>query len=376
MYAWWGKRAMGVASIVAVLAIAGTYRSRRGTDYGSDATIPMWPPLTPKEIAQAGPIEPWWEPTPDQQTYARQSGLPVACVNTLGQRLVLIPPGSIAMRPLTEGAGSEGSARSNSVNITRGFYLATAEVTRAEFEAYWRWGPSSEGSAVSDDRESNQVSQPIARGLDSPVSEVSWLQAQEFCLWLTRRERDAGLLPIHEAYALPTEAQWEYACRGCRTMPETPGPDRRQAQEHLTVETHNAVAGTIAGGLNQPPEGRKQSGHPGADKRPSPWGLYDMHGHFGEWTRSLWFPYPYVATDGRELPADSLSAAYGSAVHRHRLVFGDSAAFKCVIRGMGSGTSLEEEAVCGARHGDWPTRKLDGVGFRIARVISEPPSSD
>ena len=100
------------------------------------------------------------------------------------------------------------------------------------------------------------------KGDQNPVEEVSWNSAMAFCKKLTEREQRAGRLPKGWAYTLPTEAQWEYACRAGTT-------------------------GKYAGDLDSMAwYGNKKSGkktHPVGTKKPNAWGLYDMHGNVWEW---------------------------------------------------------------------------------------------
>ena len=103
-----------------------------------------------------------------------------------------------------------------------------------------------------------------------PVVGVSWADAQAFCAWLTQRERAAHRLPEEYVYSLPTEAQWEYACRaGYR------GPD----PENLDDAAWHA--GNSGGGP-----------HPVATKRPNQWGLFDLQGNVWEWCLDWSGPYP------------------------------------------------------------------------------------
>ena len=107
-------------------------------------------------------------------------------------------------------------------------------------------------------------------GKDAPVERVSWIDAMMFCRKLTERERAAGLLPESEAFTLPTEAQWEYACRA--------GTTGAYSGELDAMAWHSTnSAGTT---------------HPVGAKRPNAWGFYDMSGNVLEWCFDWYGNYP------------------------------------------------------------------------------------
>jgi formylglycine-generating enzyme required for sulfatase activity len=107
-------------------------------------------------------------------------------------------------------------------------------------------------------------------GRDAPVEQISWDDAMQFCRKLTERERTAGRLPEGHEFTLPTEAQWEYACRAGTT-------------------------GDYAGNLDGMAWYSQNSGnttHPVGQKQANAWGLYDMHGNVWEWCRDWYGNYP------------------------------------------------------------------------------------
>jgi formylglycine-generating enzyme required for sulfatase activity len=105
---------------------------------------------------------------------------------------------------------------------------------------------------------------------EHPVVGVSWSDAQSFCAWLTQREKAAGRLPANHVYSLPTEAQWEYACRAGNR-----GPDPENLDDWAW---HAGNSGKVP--------------HPVGTKRPNLWGLYDMQGNVWEWCLDWRGPYP------------------------------------------------------------------------------------
>jgi formylglycine-generating enzyme required for sulfatase activity len=169
--------------------------------------------------------------------------------NTIDMELVWIAPGKFTMgSPATEAGryGSEGPQ--TEVTLTKGYWLGKYEVTQAEYEAVMGSNPSS------------------FKGASLPVPMVSWNDAVEFCRKVTERERSAGKLPAGYEYRLPTEAQWEYACRA-GTKTRFSGGDS---------DSHLGDAGWYSGNSGN-------ETHPVGQKQPNAWGLYDMHGNVWEW---------------------------------------------------------------------------------------------
>jgi len=134
--------------------------------------------------------------------------------------------------------------------ISRPFYLGIHEVTQGQYEAVMGANPSKFVDAA------------------KPVECVSWEDAVEFCRKVSRR--------THQPVALPTEAQWEYACRAGSKMRFGFGDDDRQLSTFARYG-QGAEAGTVAVGT----------------KKPSAWGLYDMHGNVWEWCAD-WYASSYV----------------------------------------------------------------------------------
>ena len=163
---------------------------------------------------------------------------------TIGLELVPIPGGTFRM-------GSEQGHRDERplTQVTlRDFALGKTEVTQAQWQAVMRSNPSR------------------FRGGDLPVENVSWDLAMLFCRRLTERARAAGKLPAGFEFTLPTEAQWEYACRAGSTGDAAADP--------------GAMAWYDANSDLQT--------HPVGIKRANAWGLHDMHGNVLEWCHD-WF---------------------------------------------------------------------------------------
>lgn len=171
--------------------------------------------------------------------------------------MIWIVPGRFTMgsppeereRDLDEGPLTE-------VVIERGFWIGRCEVTQAAFEAVMGLNPS---------RYTGDGSLPVER--------VTWLEADEYCLRLTERERAAGRLPGDFAYRLPTEAEWEYACRAGTTTRFSHGEDLAASMlpDHAWFGDNGDSAS-----------------HPVGTRRPNPWGLHDLHGNVLEWCLDAW----------------------------------------------------------------------------------------
>ena len=109
---------------------------------------------------------------------------------------------------------------------------------------------------------------------------VSWVTAVKYCKRLTKFEREAGRIPEGYAYRLPTEAEWEYACRaGTKSYFNTDAPLERflTLDKDSGLEAFAHMGGTPA--------------HVGGDRTPNKFGLYDMHGNVAEWTLDTYAPY-------------------------------------------------------------------------------------
>jgi formylglycine-generating enzyme required for sulfatase activity len=176
-------------------------------------------------------------------------------VPDLGLVLVPIPAGTFTMgSPDSEQGRGNDEGPQTQVTLTRAFWLGRTEVTQAQWEAVIRNNPSG------------------FKGADLPVEQVSWDDAMAFCRRLTERERAAGRLPDGYVYTLPTEAQWEYACRAGTTGPYA-GDGNLDDMGWYSQNSGNTT-------------------HPVGQKRPNAWGLYDMHGNVWEWCRDWYGNYP------------------------------------------------------------------------------------
>ena len=238
--------------------------------------------------------------------------------NSVGMKLVRIEPGAFSM-------GSENGDWDERpvhvVTIRQPFFIGATEVTNAQFEQF--------------DPQHKQLRGKLglSKADDEAVVFVSWNDASAFCRWLTEKEG--------KAYRLPTEAEWEYACRAGTTT-------AYQTGESLPKPFHKNV------GLSWFP-GRKSEKdivplHVG--KTPAnPWGLYDMHGNVEEWCLDWYGPYVDVSQ------TDPIGRVEGN--------------FR-VSRGGSHSTTLEFLRSAN-RSGTLPDDKSWLIGFRV--VQAEMPST-
>ncbi|MCR4414176.1 MAG: formylglycine-generating enzyme family protein [Thermoguttaceae bacterium] len=219
-------------------------------------------------------------------------------VNSLGMQFVLVSPGEFMMGSALSETFRGDDERRHMVKITRPFYLAVHEVTVGQFrkfveatgyltEAERLVQPGDAATAQTDPLGSRTWRDPgYAHDDDYPVTHVTWHDAQRFCTWLQSRE---GLV-----YRLPTEAEWEYACRAGTTTPYATGDSR----ESLRGSANIAAVPVEITGSAQWDDGFHFAA-PVGRFAPNPWGLCDMHGNVWEWC-SDWYDATYsggTATD-------------------------------------------------------------------------------
>jgi formylglycine-generating enzyme required for sulfatase activity len=115
----------------------------------------------------------------------------------------------------------------------------------------------------------------VKEGADYPATYVDWKDATEFCRKLTARESKAGRLPRGYVYALPTEAQREYACRAGTTTAYSFGNAPSDVGDYAWYKTNANDA-------------NERYAHRGGQKKANPWGFYDMQGNIWEWCRDYY----------------------------------------------------------------------------------------
>ncbi len=185
--------------------------------------------------------------------------------NALGMTFIYCPSGSFTMgSPAAEKDRFPVEAQV-SVTISKGFYLGKTSVTQAQFKAVMGTTPWS-------------GKDPVKEGDDYPATWVDWNDAADFCRKLTARESQAGRLSNRYMYALPTEAQREYACRAGTTTAYSFGNEPSALGDY-------AWWGGMKGDGNCKTE---LYAHRVGQKKPNPWGFCDLHGNVEEWCRDYY----------------------------------------------------------------------------------------
>jgi formylglycine-generating enzyme required for sulfatase activity len=246
---------------------------------------------------------------------------PKEITNSIGMKLLLIPKGTFMMgSPESEEGHQRNNETQHEVTISKDYYLGVYEVTQAQYEKVMGKNPSLfQGAIVGNEN------------ADLPVDNVSWDDVVEFCKKLSDlpEEKKAGRM-----YRLPTEAEWEYACRaGSKTAYSF------DDEEGLLPEygwfSRNSSRRTHTVGLLEP----------------NAWGLHDMHGNVWEWCSDWYEEYPKGAVSDPTGPKEGSDR---------------------VIRG---GSWDYEAAHCRSanRNGRDPSFRFDYYGFRVALSSSGIP---
>jgi formylglycine-generating enzyme required for sulfatase activity len=267
-------------------------------------------PVAPASIQKAqapavatpadGAVPEWAKVSPLQIDSARKAVVPVAKEIVLGggitMKLVLIPAGKFTM-----GEGND----QHEVTLSKPFYVGVTEVTQAQYQAVMGTNPSN------------------FKGETNPVDQVSWIDATEFCKKLSEKTR--------QAVRLPTEAEWEYACRA------------GTATAYSFGDADSALGDYAWYGSNS-----GNTTHPVGQKKPNAWGLYDMHGNVWEWCADWYGSYPTGAV------TDPQGAASGTSR---------------VLRG-GSWFYNPSDCRSANRNGLTPDFRIINLGLRVVVSVS------
>jgi formylglycine-generating enzyme required for sulfatase activity len=238
---------------------------------------------------------------------------------TVAMDMLWVSAGTFTMgSPTTEAGRQADSEDEHNVSLTKGFYLGKYEVTQAQYEAVIGTNPSEFNATGNGNR---------------PVEKVNWTEAVAFCNLLTNKEQAAGRLPAGWAYVLPTESQWEYACRAGTTTAYSWG---------ATIASSNANY-NWDGGANDGSD-FKQTRDVG-QYAANPLGFFDMHGNVWEWTAD-WYQAAYPT--GNPV-VDPTGEASGSDR----------------VRRGGSWASDGPNLRSAKRHDSTPSYRLNHLGFRV-----------
>jgi len=233
----------------------------------------QWVDRTLLQAKSAGTV--WPDPTapsPGQRFYRAVSVAAPADTN-----LVFIQPGTFRMGSPTNEAERNSDEVQHLVTISRGFWMEKYLVTQGDYLAVVGSNPSYFTSA-------NGYRDDLTR----PVETVSWFDATNYCALRTQQEGAGGLIPTNYVYRLPTESEWEYACRAGTATAFYLGSGLHSGQANFQgqAEYDASVGTTYTGGISL---GQTTAvGRYGANR----WGLYDMAGNVFEWCQDWYGTYP------------------------------------------------------------------------------------
>ena len=233
--------------------------------------------------------------------------------NSIGMKLQLIPAGNFTMGSPDSEKGYTEREQQHPVRITKAFFLGKYEVTQGEWQAVI-------------DSKPWKGRDNVKEGDDYPATYVSWEDAVNFCKRLSRKE---GI-----GYRLPTEAEWEYACRGHSATRFHFGDDEGKLGEHAWYDKNAAAAG-------------ERYAHRVGLKRANSFGLHDLHGNVSEWCND-WFDAKYYSKSPADNPQGSVAGLY---------------------RVLRSGCWFNGSVECRSamRHWSSPSSRDKNLGFRLAR---------
>ena len=226
----------------------------------------------------------------------------------LSMEMLWVKPGTFDMgSPLSE-KDRQDRETPHSVTLTDGYWLGKHEVTQSQWEKVMGSNPS------------------FFKGGDKPVETVSWTEVTSFCNKLTASERRAGRLPAGMTYQLPTEAQWEYACRAGTKTAFSFGDSLTSGQANTSSRRRSRETTDVG---KYPANG---------------WGFHDMHGNVWEWCADWYGDYPTGAARDPVGPADGSDR----------------------VRRGGSWSRTADRARSAVRRGREPAVGNDYLGFRLS----------
>lgn len=244
-----------------------------------------------------------------------------------GVRLCWCPPGTFRMGSPPDEPGRRADEAQVDVTLSTGFWTGKYEVTQAQ----WK-------------KDMGALPEPLNAGVgdDFPVYWVSYLDAEEYCRRLTQRARAAGELTADWEFRLPTEAQWEYACRAGTTTAFSFGATLTAAQANLGkpyAGRADGIPGSAATAVGSYPA--------------NAWGLHDMHGNEFEWCRDWYHAQLPGGTDPdlSRIPGEPNRDGTYSRVRRGGAWMDGPAFCRSALR-------LRYE----------PPRSSDHIGFRVVLV--------
>ena len=301
-----------------------------------------------------------------QEAWAKHLGTTVETTSSVGAKLILIPPGEFLMGSTDEQiaaalkAADEINANQQTkdriqkaespqhvVIITKPFLMSATEVSISQFRKFVettkyvteaeRYGFGDSASHVQDDKVTDEQKQRNWRrpgsavADDSPVAQISWNDAVEYCKWLSEQEK--------RTYRLPTEAEWEYACRAGTTTQYSFGDNYAELAKYGWHDKNAAG-----------------KSHPVGTLLPNPFGLFDMHGNVQEWCGDYFDEKWYEKKSAND-------------------PLGPTAGFNRVLHG-GFWSNNATHCRSAYRVSSEPSARFYNIGFRCVSVIDVSATAD
>jgi eukaryotic-like serine/threonine-protein kinase len=298
-----------------------------------------------------------------QEAWAKYLGVPVKYTNSIGMRFRLVPPGEFMMGSTPEGietaledavedklwvAYIQSEVPKHKVILTRPFYLGVNEVTQADYKKVMGWNPSYFAPTG--------AGKEAIAGMDTtnhPVEGANWYDAAEFCVNLSKQEK---LKPFYlrdreeisflngTGYRLPSEAEWEFACRAGTATRFWMGDTDDDFVRAGWFGGKSGLGVIEASGLRT---------HAAGELPSNPFGLSDMHGNVWEWVQDLWEPTFY----GESAQEPAINPNNRLATNSHPVMRGGSSCFT---------GSFCRSSIRRAYH---PAASYMDIGFRVSLPV-------
>ncbi len=256
--------------------------------------------------------------------------------------LVWIPPGTFVMGSPTSEAERDANEVQHTVTLTQGFYAGQYPVTQGEYQSVTGVNPS---YFTTRDYYGNSISPDTNR----PVEQVSWSDATNYCALLTQQQLAAGLLPPGYVFRLPTESEWEYACRAGTTNAfyYTNALHGGMANFYDHYEYDASFGDILVPNPSVPWLGRTSTV---GSYQTNAFGLYDMAGNVWEWCQDWYGAYPSGSVTNPPVPASGSTR---------------------IFRG-GSWASFGVNCRSAKRGNNIPSLRDYTVGFRVVLAPAQP----
>jgi formylglycine-generating enzyme required for sulfatase activity len=246
--------------------------------------------------------------------------------NTIGMKLIKIPAGTFLMGSPAREKGRGDHEDQHKVTISKAFYMQTTEVTQGQWMAVMGTEPWLKWLGQ----------RHVKEGPNYPAFAVTWTDAVAYCKKLSEKES--------KTYRLPTEAEWEYACRAGTQTAWSFGNDEKALRDYAW---YNGIP-------------NEQYHHQGGLKKPNAFGLYDMHGNVSEWCHDYTEEHYYKQSPEKD--------PQGPATGKRRRINGLLLAPSRVLRG-GSWYDGTRRVRSAGRSGGGENYRNEHYGFRLVREL-------